>query len=230
MKKLFKEQKGFTLLEVLLSLTILSVVVIGLMSFFHNSYNYVNENEDKAIATQIARNVMNYVEKQNYNKLEGYLSYEADSNENVHIISLNKVYCDKKVTIKKNNDTPASESTSDDIILFDNVDRCLSILNPVINNEVYSANATISIYLMKYNDFETLSSLSNLISQDALSIRNLPSSIKDLIIHDHENFGNLLQTNEYIREHLLKVYVVLEWKDQRDDVVIQGVLSHETIR
>ncbi|MGD6774335.1 type IV pilus modification PilV family protein [Sutcliffiella horikoshii] len=230
MKKLFKEQQGFTLLEVLLSLTILSVVVIGLMSFFHNSYNYVNENEDKAIATQIARNVMNYVEKQNYNKFEGYLSHEVDTSEDVHIIPLDKTYCDKKVTIKKNNDTLTSESTSDDIVLFDNVDRCLSILNPVINNEAYSDNAAISIYLMKYNDPETLSSLSNLITQNASGIRNLPSSIKDLIIHDHENFGNLLQPNEYIREHLLKVYVVLQWKDQRDDVVIQGVLSHETIR
>lgn len=230
MKKLFNEQKGFTLLEVLLSLTILSVVVIGLMSFFHNSYNYVNENEDKSIATQIARNVMNYMEKQNYNKFEGYLSHEIDTNEEVHIIPLDKTYCDKKVTIKKNNDTLTSESTSDDIVLFDNVDRCLSILNPVINNEAYSDNAAISIYLMKYNDPETLSSLSNLITQNASGIRNLPSSIKDLLIHDHENFGNLLQPNEYIREHLLKVYVVLQWKDHRDDVVIQGVLSHETIR
>lgn len=230
MKKLFNEQKGFTLLEVLLSLTILSVVVIGLMSFFHNSYNYVNENEDKSIATQIARNVMNYMEKQNYNKFEGYLSYEVDTNEDVHIIPLEKAYCDKKVTIKKNNATLTSESTSDDIVLFDNVERCLSILDPVINNQTYSANATISIYLMKYNDPDTLSSLSNLISENASSIRNIPSSIKDLIIHDHENFGDLLQPNEYIREHLLKVYVVLEWKDKRDDVVIQGVLSHETIR
>ncbi|NMH72835.1 prepilin-type N-terminal cleavage/methylation domain-containing protein [Bacillus sp. RO2] len=230
MKKLFNQQNGFTLLEVLLSLTILSVVVIGMMSFFHNSYNYVNENEDKTIAAQIGRNVMNYVEKQNYNKFNGYLSHEVDSNENVHIIALDKTYCDKEVTIKKNNDSPASDATSDGIVLFDNKERCLSILDPLINNEVYSSKTDISIFLMKYNDSETLSSLSNLISKDDPSVHNLPASIKELIDNDKENFSNLLQPNEFIHDHLLKVYVVLEWKDKRDDVVIQGVLSHETIR
>ncbi|QFT90065.1 hypothetical protein FIU87_15480 [Bacillus sp. THAF10] len=228
MKKLFKEQKGFTLLEVLLSLTILSVVIIGMMSFFQNSFHYVNENEDKTIATQIARNVMNYVEKQSFNKFEGYLSHEVDSNENVHILSLDKTYCDKKVTIKKN--SSSSDSTLDGIVLFDSIDRCLSILDPVINNEVYSSKTAISIFLVKYNDFETLSSLSELISKDDPSVSNLPSSIKELMMNDHENFSSLLQPNEYIRANLLKVYVVLDWKDNREDVVIQGVLSHETIR
>lgn len=230
MKKLFNEQNGFTLLEVLLSLTILSVVVIGLMSFFHNSYNYVNENEDKAIATQIARNVMNYAEKQNYNKFEGYLSYEVDTNENIHIIPLDKSFCDKKVTINKNSSSPANDSTVDDILLFDNADRCQSILNPVINNQSYSDNTAITIYLMKYNDQETLSALSSLINDDHPGISHLPSSLKDLIIGDEANYNNLLQPNEFIHEHLLRIFVVLEWKENRDDVIIQGVMSHETIR
>lgn len=229
MKKLFKQEKGFTLLEVLISMSILSIVVIGMMSFFSNSFSYVKENESKTIATQIVRNMMNYMENQDFSKMEGYFHYVRDPDNYSFLAELDQSFCNQPVTIEtKGISSPSERIMIENVALFDNRDRCHSIFNPIINNEAYN-NDSISVYLMKYNEAEDMDAIKELIEQNNPAIADLPNSLKKAI-GNFEKDSALFEPNEFVQEHLLRVFVVLAWKENRDDVVIQGVLSHETIR
>lgn len=235
MKKLFEEERGFTLLEVLISMTILSVVIIGMMSFFENSYSYVKENESKTVATQVARNVMNYIEKQDFSRMEGYLIHERSPLENKYILELDFTHCIQPVTISSKSLPSVPERTNiDNVLLFDDQARCQSILKPTINNVTYDGDKKVRIYIMKYNNTDEILRLKYLIEQNNPAINELPEGIKDFIVkydEDHDKFNEKKFTNkEFMDEHLLRVFTVLNWNEGREEVMIQGVLSHETIR
>lgn len=57
---------GLTIIEVLLSLTILGIIVLGVMQFFTQAYSFTNSNQNKTVAINVARNAMMYMEKQNF--------------------------------------------------------------------------------------------------------------------------------------------------------------------
>ncbi len=54
---------GFTLIETLLSITLLSAVAIGLFSFFTHAMTYTADNERRTVAINVARGTMAYFEK-----------------------------------------------------------------------------------------------------------------------------------------------------------------------
>jgi len=53
-----KNQHGLTLLEVLLSITLLFIVIISFFAFFTQSFKYTQHNEEKLTASQIAEEVV----------------------------------------------------------------------------------------------------------------------------------------------------------------------------
>ncbi|MBP2240599.1 prepilin-type N-terminal cleavage/methylation domain-containing protein [Cytobacillus eiseniae] len=65
-KKIFANSRGFTLIEILLSLTILGIIIIGSMQFFSQAYTYTNMNQKKTAAVNVARNALMYIEKENF--------------------------------------------------------------------------------------------------------------------------------------------------------------------
>ena len=68
--KYLRNQTGLTLLEVLLSITILGIVLISFLSFFNQAYSYTNKNENKTIGINVARNVLYYIEQQDFTSIE----------------------------------------------------------------------------------------------------------------------------------------------------------------
>lgn len=75
MQKVMRNDKGLTLIEVLLSITILGIIATSFLSFFTQSYSYTKMNEDKTVGINVARNVLYYIEKQDFQKIkEAYLS------------------------------------------------------------------------------------------------------------------------------------------------------------
>lgn len=56
------EEKGLTLLEVLLSIVLLVIVLTSFASFFTQSAMFVKKNEDKLSTTQTAQQIVNQVE------------------------------------------------------------------------------------------------------------------------------------------------------------------------
>lgn len=68
--KFLKNNHGLTLIEVLVSLTILGIVVTSFLSFFNQAYSYTKKNEDKTVGINVARNVLYYFEQQEYEEVE----------------------------------------------------------------------------------------------------------------------------------------------------------------
>ncbi|RAK21374.1 prepilin-type N-terminal cleavage/methylation domain-containing protein [Anoxybacillus vitaminiphilus] len=66
MTKFLKNDKGLTLIETMLSITILGIVMLGVMTLFKQAYLYTVLNEDKTIGINVARNALMYMEKQNF--------------------------------------------------------------------------------------------------------------------------------------------------------------------
>lgn len=65
-------EKGFTLLEVLLSITILTIVLTTFFQFFSQSMLFSSRNEEKQQAINIVRQLMNELQENNtaYNKFD----------------------------------------------------------------------------------------------------------------------------------------------------------------
>jgi len=61
--KFIRNSKGLTLIEVLLSLTILSIILLGIMNFFTQAYSYTNLNQKKTAGINVARNALTYMEQ-----------------------------------------------------------------------------------------------------------------------------------------------------------------------
>ncbi|WP_010174006.1 type IV pilus modification PilV family protein [Bacillus coahuilensis] len=64
--KLIKNNNGFTLIELLASITILSIILLSFMNYFIQASTYTSYNQEKTVAVNVARNVMMFMEKQNY--------------------------------------------------------------------------------------------------------------------------------------------------------------------
>ena len=58
---IFYDKRAFTLIEVLLSIVILSFVVSGMFMFFTNAMTYTAYNQSKTVAVNIARGVIHYM-------------------------------------------------------------------------------------------------------------------------------------------------------------------------
>lgn len=74
-RRILRNRKGLTLIEVLLSITILGIIATSFLSFFNQAYSYTKKNEDKTVGINVARNVLNYFEQQDFDLIkDAYLS------------------------------------------------------------------------------------------------------------------------------------------------------------
>ncbi len=66
------DQKGLTLIELLVSITILGILLLSFMNFFLQAGTYTNYNQKKTVGVNVARNVMMFMEKQSYLEMRNY--------------------------------------------------------------------------------------------------------------------------------------------------------------
>ncbi|KAI7263182.1 hypothetical protein KC345_g9205 [Hortaea werneckii] len=64
----WNKEQGFTLIEVLAAIVILSIVSLVLTSYFTNALTYSKSNQNKTIMVNLARNALFYMEKQDFDK------------------------------------------------------------------------------------------------------------------------------------------------------------------
>jgi prepilin-type N-terminal cleavage/methylation domain-containing protein len=74
MTKFIKNHKGLTLIETMLSITILGIVMLGVMTLFKQAYLYTISNEDKTVGINVARNALMYMKKQSFIELKNYFT------------------------------------------------------------------------------------------------------------------------------------------------------------
>jgi prepilin-type N-terminal cleavage/methylation domain-containing protein len=70
--KILKNNRGLTLIELLVSITILGIVLLSFMNFFLQSSTYTNVNQKKTVGVNVARNVLMFMEKQNFLEVRNY--------------------------------------------------------------------------------------------------------------------------------------------------------------
>lgn len=210
MKSLYNKN-GFTLLEVLLSLTLLVIIAIPLLSYFYNSYSYTTQSQNKTVAINIARNVVHYLEKQNFSAMKTYLETEKTSNTKKYTM-LDWSDCGKKVHISSTGtyETPLFYEGN---LPTDSV--CTAVLKPKVNDQTYDEN-NISIFLTDYYDN---ASIPNLLTQD-LSDSDLDTQLS----------STLNSLTPSFEEQLLKIYIVVNWNEKREKIVLEGVISNEALR
>lgn len=121
MKKMifFSTQKGFTLIEVLLSVSLLGIISVSVLSFFNQSYDYTKNNQSKTVGINVARNVVNYIEQLDFDKTMTYLTNTTTS----------------PLVINKSNCADLSSDAT-----------CQRIFESVINNVRYEAVVTLNKY------------------------------------------------------------------------------------
>ncbi|MBG9546910.1 type II secretion system protein [Cytobacillus firmus] len=123
-KKLLTSSKGLTLVEVLVSLTILGIVLMGTMKFFSQAYTYANMNEKKTAAVNVARNALMHIEKENFIEVREEFRNDKDD-------YLNLLICDRAYKIFWNGETPEPNCSP---IIVNNIEYNVTINLP--KNEV----------------------------------------------------------------------------------------------
>ncbi|KGE20431.1 prepilin-type N-terminal cleavage/methylation domain-containing protein [Paenibacillus wynnii] len=113
-----KQEQGFTLIEVLASIVILSVVSLVLTAFFTQAMTYSKSNQNKTIMVNIARNALFYMEKQDFEKMETFFNAKSE---------LSAAEC----TLTNCNDSAYLAAFSDGTALA-------YVLHPTVNNIEYT--------------------------------------------------------------------------------------------
>jgi type II secretory pathway pseudopilin PulG len=157
---------GFTLLEVLLSITILFTVAIGMFYFFANAMKYTTYNQGKTVAINIARGVLAYMERLDFTALKQYVDGELHDS-NMPFVKLNASSCN--------------------LPLFEEKQVCEALLRPTINNVTYD-ETRIHVFLVPYNDTEAWDKLQTAPPEE------FPASLKKKILNENiANFDTDLQ-------------------------------------
>jgi prepilin-type N-terminal cleavage/methylation domain-containing protein len=129
-----KLERGFTLIEVLAAIVILSIVSLVFTSYFANALTYANNNQNKTVMVNLARNALFYVEKQDFEEMQKYFTINGAGE--FPDISGEQCHPDATSPVGNCSDLFKNSSGLDDSLLME------SVLNPTINGVVY--NITIS--------------------------------------------------------------------------------------
>jgi prepilin-type N-terminal cleavage/methylation domain-containing protein len=237
MKHIIEKNGGFTLIEVLLSMVIFSIILIGMMTFFTNGLFFVKENESKTVATQVARNVMNYIEKQDYHVMEGYLTHmlqleSPSSSGSPYYIELDYTSCtENQDLLVKPFPTAQERRELKGVSIFQNQTQCEAVFKSQINNFLFNEK-NVQVFVMKYNDLHQMNNLVDLMENDD-PVLTLPDSVQKAIMtirDDITNGSNKQIHSDTINNHLLRVFVVVNWNENREEILLQGVIANESIR
>lgn len=192
-------------------MTLLLIIAFPLLSYFYNAYSYTTQSQNKTVAMNIARNIVHYLENQNFSAMKAYLETEKTSNSSKYT-TLDWNDCEKKVIIN----TVGSYETP---LFYDgNLPAgsvCTAVLKPTINNQTFDEN-NIFIYLTDYYDDP---SIPNLLTQD-LTSTDIGTQLN----------SKLTGLTPSFKDQLLKVYVVVNWNEKREKIVLEGVISNEALR
>ncbi|MRX71441.1 prepilin-type N-terminal cleavage/methylation domain-containing protein [Bacillus lacus] len=120
-----KREQGFTLLEVLISVTILGIISLAMLSFFSQSYSYTKKSEESTLGIYTAKNMLNYLERQDFTLISELYAAEKDA--------------DFSLTLHAGLHCEAKAKTGERIFS----EQCSTMFQPLLNNRSYSITAKI---------------------------------------------------------------------------------------
>ena len=107
MKRLIRNEKGLTLVEILAALVILGIVLVGVMSFFTQSAKFTASNHDTLTAVQVGEEVVSKV--RGIHSLMDLTKAPEKFIGNANEINSATLYSDYDISVKKKDDLVASK-------------------------------------------------------------------------------------------------------------------------
>lgn len=139
---LWNRQQGFTLIEVLAAIVILSIVSLVLTSYFTNAMSYSKSNQNRTIMVNLARNALFYAEKQDFEAMSLYFQGKQAEGANPAIPGHSSIKASDCVPI-----TEAAASCGAYQTVVTDANALANVLNPVINNISYQVNIVYQVNL-----------------------------------------------------------------------------------
>lgn len=134
-------ESGFSLLEVLAAITILSIVSLAMTAFFIQAMSYAKGNQNKTVAVNLARYGLFFMEKVNYQMFKNY--FAANS-------TLSPEGCEKLNIVTCGSDGAKAE-------LFNKTANMWEALTPTVNGREYRISIEYHREFLKNNGKEDLS-------------------------------------------------------------------------
>ncbi|BCB05010.1 type II secretion system protein [Bacillus sp. KH172YL63] len=132
--KILKNNRGFTLIELLVSITILGIVLLSFMKFFLQSSTYTNYNQKKTVGVNVARNVLMFMEKQNFPETRDYFHGVNTGTTEPDDAFLNVFICDDKYRTFSNSTPEADSCPNKQNIMINGLEYETSVYSEPVSN------------------------------------------------------------------------------------------------
>ncbi|MDG0814588.1 type II secretion system GspH family protein [Cohnella rhizosphaerae] len=142
LRKRQSAEEGFSLIEVLAAITILSIVSLAMTAFFIQAMSYAKGNQNKTVAVNLARNALFFVEKQSFDVFKNYFEKSGSS-----IVDPSSCEYDEA-----NNIVISCKDASATADLFNDVPNLWVLLNPSVNGRDYQLTIEYDDKLLAEND------------------------------------------------------------------------------
>lgn len=106
-KRLFQNEKGLTLVEILAAVVILGIVLVSVMTFFTQSAKFTASNHDTLTAVQVGEEVVSRV--RGIHSLVELTEGPEKFNGNVNEVSSDILYSDFDINVKREGNLVASK-------------------------------------------------------------------------------------------------------------------------
>ena len=133
----FKKEEGFTLIEVLAALLILSIVALAFTAYFSSALTFAKTNQNKTIMSNLARNALVYMQKQDFKRLDEYFKSGSAT-----VLEASTASSETRVgitpeTFKTCNTATSGTCAYRDIFPDGNLQPILAVLEPQVNGIAY---------------------------------------------------------------------------------------------
>ena len=134
MQKVFSSKSGASLLEILATVTLISICILLIYNILHFNVRHNLINQEKSIHANIANAALNYIKSNDFDLIRDYL--DSENNGYYAIVNLNDC----------------------NTLFVEDEELCRAVLGPTINNKVFD-HSNLNIYLLPYNDRGKLDAL-----------------------------------------------------------------------
>jgi prepilin-type N-terminal cleavage/methylation domain-containing protein len=204
-KKLSRNQKGFSLIELMIAVAILAIVAMGLFQAFTVAFQSMADSKDRTIATNYAQQILEDYKNIHFERIQPFSAPIADS----------KFYQTISVsTIEDNLKRVIAEISWDD---RNNNEKSISAVTKIYNTQGFAEEGSVPtgivIYANKYNLLP------------GSDTRSVPAHIYAEII---DNNGNLI-TDWNESNVSFEIISVIDFEGNPQDITYLGTLSNNSV-
>ncbi|MFD1776612.1 prepilin-type N-terminal cleavage/methylation domain-containing protein [Paenibacillus rhizophilus] len=184
-----KQERGFTLIEVLAAIVILSIVSLVLTSYFVNAMSYSKSNQNKTIMVNLARNALFYMEKQDFEKTQDFFVTKG------YTVSANVCQIDAC----GNNTTAEGQAYRD---TFD-TESLASVLHPRVNGVTYTIDVVYQSGVWG-NQPQPTGAVSSILNQSSVRSYLLPVKVEVRRANTVSPPANTVEVEGYITDERIR--------------------------